>query len=231
MAASLVHDLRGPIQVISGMSELVQGEDDENERVSMAATIHEQSRRMEAMCHDLLDFSRGEYELRPSSFRASLLLEEVMRELEALAMARQGRLSVAISSDTVISADMDKLRRLIYNLGKNALEVTPPDGVVEFGCSASDTSWSFYVKDAGPGIPSDMAERLFEPFASQGKAGGTGLGLAIVKRIAEVHGGTVRVESVPGGGSTFIVDVPRQIDASEPADPDAQDTDPLPSRS
>ncbi len=225
MAASLVHDLRGPLQVISGMSELVQGEDDEQERVAVAGKIYEQSRRMESMCRDLLDFSRGEYELRPSSFRSSTLLEEVVRDLEAIAMPRRGRLAVSISSDTVVCADMDKLRRLLYNLGKNALEVTPPDGVVEFGCTTNHTTWSLHVKDEGPGIAPEMAGRLFEPFATQGKASGTGLGLAIVKRIAQAHGGSVRVESTPGNGATFIVDLPRH-DPGDSESPSGQETDP-----
>ncbi len=210
MAASLVHDLRGPLQVISGMSELVQGEDDEQERVAVAGTIYEQSRRMEAMCRDLLDFSRGEYELRPSSFRSSTLLEEVTKDLAAIALARRGRLAVSISSNAVVCADMDKMRRLLYNLGKNALEVTPPDGVVEFGCDGNLSSWSLYVKDEGPGIAPEMAAGLFKPFATHGKANGTGLGLAIVKRITEAHGGAIRVESAPGEGATFIVDLPHQ---------------------
>jgi len=82
--------------------------------------------------------------------------------------------------------------------GRLTIATRSTDGMVEFRLS-----------DTGPGIPKEIQDTLFEPFVTYGKATGTGLGLAIAKKIAEDHGGTIAVQSVPGQGATFVISLPR----------------------
>ena len=110
-----------------------------------------------------------------------------------------------------LKGDPKALRELIINLVDNALRYTPDGGRVEVRVSAQGQEAAVCVSDTGPGISPEDKELVFEPFyrsESAKKKPGTGLGLAIVKRIAEAHGGRVRVESEPGRGTTFTVHLP-----------------------
>ncbi|MBI2943017.1 MAG: HAMP domain-containing histidine kinase [Candidatus Wallbacteria bacterium] len=216
MAGSLVHDLRGPIQVISGNAELLPGEEEPQERAKMATRIVEQGRRMEAMCQDVLEFTRGRHTLAFSSFAASSLVDDVLADLAPVAARRAVRLARGPTSEQQVSGDADKLRRVLYNLGKNAIEAVGSGKTVELGCSVEAERWKLTVRDEGPGIPPEVAERLFQPFATHGKSGGTGLGLAIVKSVADAHGGSVRFETAAGSGTTFSVELPRAPAAPSP---------------
>jgi signal transduction histidine kinase len=97
------------------------------------------------------------------------------------------------------------------NLLSNAVKFSPPGSRVEIGAEEGEGNWEFFVRDNGPGIPEESRGRLFTRFERLGKTGvkGAGLGLAIARRIVDLHGGEIRVDDTPGGGSTFFVKLPR----------------------
>ncbi len=116
-----------------------------------------------------------------------------------------------------ILADPRRLKQMLVNLLSNAVKFTPDGGRVHVQVLAGAQSVEFAVQDNGPGIAPEDQARLFQPFmqldASLAREhDGTGLGLALVRRLAEQHGGTVRVESggIPGHGSRFIITLPRR---------------------
>jgi signal transduction histidine kinase len=99
----------------------------------------------------------------------------------------------------------DPLRRAFSNLLRNATEACGEQGSLEI-ISAPDNGGGIRVeiRDHGPGVPPDMADRIFDPYCT-GKPGGTGLGLALVKQTIEMHGGSIALTETPGGGATFVV--------------------------
>jgi signal transduction histidine kinase len=112
-----------------------------------------------------------------------------------------------------IHADERRLKQLLYNLLSNALKFTPEGGEVRVEASRRGNAVELRVTDTGVGIPADQHDKIFESFYQvdstlSKNAQGTGLGLAVVRQIAELHGGTIRVESESGEGSTFILTLP-----------------------
>jgi signal transduction histidine kinase len=107
-----------------------------------------------------------------------------------------------------VSLDRDMLHRAVLNLVLNAIDAMPDGGELVITCWHGPHVFELEVADSGPGVPEGMAERLFEPFFTT-KREGTGLGLAIVQRIAEAHGGNVRVQNCPEGGAAFTLRFPQ----------------------
>src|SRR5207244_1041972 len=106
--------------------------------------------------------------------------------------------------------DESKMCRVIHNLARNALQAQTMAGagVFQINVAAQDGELVFDFKDAGPGIAEELQGRLFEVFATAGKADGTGLGLAIVKKIIDEHHGRITYDSAPGVGTTFRIALP-----------------------
>jgi two-component system OmpR family sensor kinase len=203
------HELRTPITVIRGNLELM--EDDPEERRQTIDLVTDELDRMARIVDDLLDLAKAE---RPDFLRLLPLdLAELTRDLAAKGDSLGSRLwDVEEVGDVALMADRQRITQAVMNLMRNALEYTPDGTRVAVGSRVSgDTAW-IWVKDAGPGIPLEDRERLFERF-SRGVGGrrsgsGAGLGLAIVKSIAEAHGGRVELETAVGLGSTFTLVLP-----------------------
>ena len=104
-----------------------------------------------------------------------------------------------------------RFRRVIDNILNNALDALKPGDKVEIKWSMLTDKLRIEISDDGPGIPEEIVDKLFDPFVTSGKVGGTGLGLAITKKIVEDHGSKIYVESEPGNGTTFIIDMPVQL--------------------
>jgi signal transduction histidine kinase len=130
--------------------------------------------------------------------------------------ARQGiALGVAAAPDAggSIRADARRLKQILLNLLSNAVKFTPAGGRVELRARRAAGAVEFSVSDTGIGIAPEDQETIFEEFRQVGsdytrKAEGTGLGLALTRRLVQLHGGTIRVESAPGAGSTFTFTIP-----------------------
>jgi signal transduction histidine kinase len=105
----------------------------------------------------------------------------------------------------VLLGHYDPLRRAFSNLLRNAAEACEEQGELEITAAPDEGGGvRIEIRDHGPGVPADMADRVFDPYYT-GKAGGTGLGLALVKQTIEMHGGTISLSHTPGGGATFQV--------------------------
>ena len=115
----------------------------------------------------------------------------------------------------LLHTDRRKLKTVLRNLIDNAMKFTPPHGAVEINVAVPGERMVFSVRDTGIGIPPDARSAIFEMFRQLDNLptnrSGVGLGLYLVRRYTEMLCGTVRVESVPGQGSVFIVDIPRTL--------------------
>ena len=188
--ASIVsHDLRNPLNVADGRLELAMTEC-ESEHL---AGIREAHARMERLIDDLLTLAReGEtvQALEPQD------LAELVENCWGL--VDTGEATLEVETSATIQADLDRLRQLLENLVRNAVEYGGGAVTVRIG----DLPDGFYVADDGPGIPIEDHESVFDSGYST-SAAGTGFGLSIVKRIAEAHGWAVAVTESEGGGARF----------------------------
>ncbi len=220
MLAGIVHDFKTPMTVISGYVQLLAVEDDAAERAKSADVILQGCEQMTTMIKELLSFARGD----STVFLRKVWLESFAREIEpTLRRLVEGTgIELVFQADIHSAARLDalKMKRLLVNLVKNAREAIDGQSArragplagkgritVQIREEAADVV--FVVNDDGPGLAPEIEARVFESFATFGKAEGTGLGLALVKRIAEEHHGGVMVDSEAGAGCTFTVRMPR----------------------
>jgi signal transduction histidine kinase len=110
-----------------------------------------------------------------------------------------------------ISGDATKLGWAVSNLIGNALRYTPQGGVIRVEATGLTDAVRLSVSDSGPGIPPEQRERIFERFAQGSDGGAAGLGLSIVRDVVQAHGGRIFLESEPGRGSRFILELPRDL--------------------
>ena len=115
-------------------------------------------------------------------------------------------LATEVSAPARVNADKDLLREAVANLVDNAVRVSPRGAQVTLSVDRGVAGPRIAVADSGPGIEEDRLPRLFERF--QRSDSGSGLGLAIARRVVERHGGTIRVKTEPGSGSTFTIELP-----------------------
>jgi two-component system sensor histidine kinase KdpD len=213
---SVSHDLRSPLTAIVAAAEaLASPALEEGERAELADAITHESRRLSRLVDQLLDLSRlqaGAAEPREDW----ISLEEVIRAAVEDSGAPPEQMRLAIASDLpLMRADAAQLRRALANLIDNALKYGAGHPV-SVRARVSGERVLIRVVDQGPGIPPVEQERIFTPFyrGAHHAGHGSGLGLAIVRGFVEANGGKVRVESLPGQGTSFVVELPLPVPAS-----------------
>jgi two-component system, sporulation sensor kinase D len=111
-----------------------------------------------------------------------------------------------------LRADENKLRRMVFNITRNAVQAMPDGGEYTICIEDAGENVCFNFIDTGPGIPEDIRDHLFEYFVTSGKEDGTGLGLAVVKKIVDEHEGKIEVISPESGGAHFRIEIPKRIE-------------------
>ena len=210
MAATMIHDMKNPLQVISGYAELLASKDmSPDEKKDCLGIIIKQVDRFTALTEETLEFARG-VESNPNRMR--LRIRDLASEVEASLKPEFDRLGVEIETrvvdDDYMVMDGQKMLRVLINLASNARDVMPGGGKLIFTYSRLDGGARIEVEDTGPGVPEAIIDSLFDPFVTMGKSNGTGLGLAIVKKIVESHNGSIRVGKGESGGALFTIDIP-----------------------
>jgi signal transduction histidine kinase len=203
------HELRTPITVVRGHLELMDPADTEDVSETRTLTLDELD-RMQRLVDDLVLLAKAQRPdfVRPGRVELDRLTDEVLDKARPLG---QRDWQVDARARDAIEMDAQRITQAWLQLITNAVQFTEPGGVVAVGSAVYGGVVQVWVRDTGPGVPAADAERIFERFARV-EAGrgvdGSGLGLAIVRAIAEAHGGAVRVETTPGRGATFVIELP-----------------------
>jgi signal transduction histidine kinase len=204
------HDLRTPLTAIKGLLVNLIDSSGPDERPSLEIAERETDRLIR-LVNQLLDFSRwqgGQLKLD----RHTVDIGEIARDAGALCEVRAGHRNVALSAEIradlpQVSADADRLQRVILNLLDNAIRFTPGGGQVALAVKQKGSEIEVSVQDTGRGMSEEERARAFEPYY-RGEGGGAGLGLTIARAIVEAHGGQMGVESKPGQGSCVWFTLP-----------------------
>ncbi len=215
--AQMSHELRTPLNAVLGYAEILLRRDDLSKaQHEGVATIRRSGAHLLGLIDDLLDLAKieaGTFELREGLLSVASVLDGV-RELVAVQAAGKGiAVEVVVEPEVAsrVRGDERRLRQVLLNLAGNAVKFSG-QGVVRLSARAREGGVRFEVSDQGPGIAQGDLARIFEPFEQAGdarsRARGAGLGLAISRKLARLMGGEVTVESAPGAGSTFTVDLP-----------------------
>jgi signal transduction histidine kinase len=217
--ANMSHELRTPLNAIIGFSEVLSermfGEINDKQ-AEYLSDILESGRHLLSLINDILDLSKieaGRMELEPSDFDLPRAIENTL----TLVRERVQRRGIALGHTVdkrlgMIHGDERKVRQILLNLLSNALKFTPEGGRIDVQAALRDGVAEVSITDTGVGISPEDQEAIFEEFRQVGTAAkrveGTGLGLAISRKFVELHGGTIRVTSQLGKGSTFTFTLP-----------------------
>jgi signal transduction histidine kinase len=210
-AQGIVHDLKNPLSIISLSAEMFDMPGISPEiRAKSQMRIRKQVERVSDMVSDILIFTQGarkDAELRPGDFRAFVL--ELIGDLRSEAELRSTQIELEnVPPAVALHFDPRRLSRVFFNLVGNATDIMLNGGKIFLRFQLTDDEIVTEIEDTGPGISPEIADRLFQPFATHGKTKGTGLGLSICKKIIEDHGGEISVRGAPGRGAIFSFTLP-----------------------
>jgi signal transduction histidine kinase len=227
--ANMSHELRTPLNAILGYAELLLDGLYGNltpKSQAVLERVQNNGKHLLALINDVLDLAKieaGQFTLVATDYSIDLMVQSVISATESLARAKGLALSAEVTPGLPTGyGDERRLTQVLLNLVGNAIKFTD-QGSVQLAARAENGHFTVLVRDTGPGIAAADQDRIFQEFqqvdnSSTRKKGGTGLGLAISRRIVEMHGGTIGVESVPGQGATFRIDLPiRGQDGKEAA--------------
>lgn len=208
MLSGVLHDLRTPLTVVGGYAEMMAGEEDPRLREEMSQQILTQLQHIANMQQETLAFVRGEKTVFMRKVFMHVFMKEVTEQLQQEFASSKIELRVHAGYTGAARFDESKIKRVIFNLARNAIDAMAEGGRFLLSVEREADDLVFRAKDNGPGIPPEIANRLFESFVTAGKKHGTGLGLAIVKKIAKEHGGTANFKTQIGKGTSFEVRFP-----------------------
>lgn len=228
--ANMSHELRTPLHAIIGFTELLQDGivTDEEERAQCFTDIHASAQHLLSLINDVLDLSKieaGRMELDYESVDVPELFAAMLTLLRERAGNKFLKMTATAGDVTTITADVRKLRQILFNLLANAIKFTNPGGEISLAARTRGENVVLSVIDTGIGISEDDQRELFHTFTQVDASlarrhEGTGLGLALTRRLVELHGGHITVQSTPDKGSTFTVVLPRNGLYSDKRGPD-----------
>ena len=232
MAAGIAHEIRNPLASIRGsIQELHTSAPAAEDDRRLMKVIMKECDRLNTIIEEFLKFA-GRQTMNRRPCDAARIADDVVSSLERRPDRGATKMRVVKEGDADLRADPEGLRQVLLNLCINALEsmngagslavrIRPRSSVLPRADGARTIAEpvdgvSIEVSDTGSGIPPEILDRIFNPFFTT-KPKGTGMGLSLVHRIVDAHSGTIRVDSVPGAGSTFAVWLPRKLPSEETA--------------
>jgi len=220
--ANISHEFRTPLTlIISPLEDILAKEEMKEKNRVVMERMHRSASRLLGLINQLLDLSK----LDAGSMKLELIESDVLRFLRIifsafipLAERKKIKYKLDIPDQKLVTTfDQDKIEKILYNLLSNAFKFTPDEGEIickiKTGKSGDTQNLQISVKDSGPGIPSEMAEKIFDRFYQvegplQGQAEGTGIGLSLTRELIQIQHGQIKINSRSGDGSEFIVTIP-----------------------
>jgi signal transduction histidine kinase len=212
-----VHDMRNPLAAIIAHASNLQSTPDSDRTAfrSTAETIEHEAQRLTRLVDSMLFDARLSYvPLALEVLDLRDVIEDVFLQHDERAFREEKLLELDMPSEAApLEADRDLLVRAISNLVDNSLKYSRPDAMVRLTLETLDDRYLVQVSDTGDGIPPEyLPDRIFEALVRarpREGGGGSGLGLSIVKKIVEMHGGSIRADSVLGQGTTMTMQLPK----------------------
>ncbi len=210
LSAGIVHDIKNPLAVIKGVTELLLSEEDGSEEFRQELTlINDSATKANNIVSDLMKFARqselemGEYDMRDT-------IEAVLRLMAFPIRKAHVKVIQDLPDDPIMmSYDYQQIEQVLLNLVSNAIQAMSDGGTLRVNLSRSQGTAAISVQDTGMGIPPENINRIFDPFFTTKPEGeGTGLGLSVSYGIVSKHNGHIQVESVVGEGTTFTILLP-----------------------
>ncbi|HSR66584.1 MAG TPA: ATP-binding protein [Acidobacteriota bacterium] len=208
MAAGLAHEIRNPLAGIQGVIEVLRDQSRDQTQHQVLCEVLKEVGRIDQLVRELICFAKPQYhQLRP--LRLDQLVDRVARRLSH---ERRSSLDVEVSGNPrcvsmMVMADENCISHVLEHLISNSLDAVEDRGTLRLVFSCDERTLTLRLEDDGPGIPSEMKGKIFQPFYTT-KASGTGLGLALCRRLVGEQGGTLDLDEDFEDGAAFILSLP-----------------------
>jgi signal transduction histidine kinase len=221
MLSGIAHEVRNPLggmELFCGLlrEDLVAEDEEQNaDKIEKLDKIKRELGYLEKVVKDFLDFAR-DVPLERERFAASVFIDEICGLLEGEVARAECDVRTDVEDDIELTADREKLRRVVINLVRNAYQACDGGSTIELVVSApDDETREISIIDDGPGIPEEKLGEIMTPFFTT-KEKGSGLGLALARQIIEQHGGALQIDSTVGEGTRVTVTLPFDEDIETP---------------
>lgn len=216
MAASIMHDLKNPMQIVLGTAEILDTDNlAPSRRSKHCQMIVQQVKRMVSLTQDILDFAKDQLQITPQPVNIEEFCQELVNDYQSTLPASGINVTyihqLQKDGSPLVLLDAERIRRVLVNLIDNAKDAMPKGGEIKLTSGLSKQALYLKVEDTGMGIPEKIRDSIFKAFVTYGKCKGTGLGLSVVQKIVEAHKGWITFASTPGAGTTFTVTLPQSI--------------------
>ncbi|MGD8226629.1 MAG: PAS domain S-box protein [Desulfobacteraceae bacterium] len=205
--AHVAHEIKNPLMIIGGFSSQIRQRLEDEKDLQKLEMILEEVRRLEGLVANLGDFTK-EYRLVKRRANINSVLTDVLEIMQGVCSPEKYAFKPFLSGEVAeINCDPDKLKQVFINIISNGLEAMPEGGTIGLYTEKLQNGIEVRIADDGIGIPEEDLEHIFEPFYTTRETG-SGLGLSISYKIIEAHGGEIWADSMPGEGSSFIIQLP-----------------------
>ena len=206
-AAGIAHEVRTPLASIQGAIEILSEDyPREHPREIYFEILVQETRRLKRVMDDFLDLYRP-VSLAPSSVEIAAFMRDCEVAVSEFARSRKVGISTECGGDPIATFDPERVRQVVTNLLRNAIQASSEGGEVALGARVESGRLRVEVSDRGHGIQPGEEEKIFEPFFTKQREG-IGLGLSLARQVASAHGGTLRAENIEGGGARFTLELP-----------------------
>ena len=210
--ANVSHELKTPLTSIKGFTETLKYVEDEETRKKFLDIIEKEADRLGRLINDILILSKIESDIsgEEDEFLPNKVVDDVINMVKVLADNKNITIELDERNNDLLFGDKDRFLQLVLNIVENSIKYSNEGSKVKISSFTNGDNYNLIVEDNGIGIPKEDIPRIFERFYRVDKArksGGTGLGLAIVKHIVKTFNGNIKVESVLGVGSKFIIQI------------------------
>lgn len=211
--STIIHDIKNLLNIVQNYVELLEIESQDENRSDFKEyvdNIYTELKLIHGLVMDILDFSKNQISLKCSKIELNEFMEYLIKHTTIMLRPYRIVFEVDYPKEVVFYGDRDKLFRVFFNLINNAVDAVGENGKIKLLVSKENNNLIFTIEDNGNGIPTDMIDKIFDPFYTSGKEKGTGLGLAVVKDIINAHKGEISVESKLREYTKFIIKIPIQ---------------------
>ena len=221
LASTVAHEIRNPLNAIGMTAQRLRREfldiapadgPERPELVELLEVMSSETQRINRIVQQFLDYARPP-RLAPRPTHIGEIVSALAERTRPLAAARGVTLETEVSSAGAALVDASQLQQALDNLVRNAIDASREGGRVALTARCARDGCTIEVRDDGPGIAPEHLPKIFDLYFTT-KADGTGIGLAVTQQIVTAHGGTIEVDSRPGGGTTMTVRLPRAEDAA-----------------